>query len=85
MKDAYLLINKPSLLSAAINDIDDLPLEQDDIKGNLYEYLLSKLSTAGINGQFRTPRHIIKMIVELVDPKKMSVSLTLCAAPPVFW
>ena len=40
MKDAYLLINKPSLLSAAINDIDDLPLEQDDIKGNLYEYLL---------------------------------------------
>lgn len=70
LKDAYLLINKPSLLSAAINDIDDLPLEQDDIKGNLYEYLLSKLSTAGINGQFRTPRHIIKMIVELVDPKK---------------
>lgn len=85
MKDAYLLINKPSLLSAAINDIDDLPLEQDDIKGNLYEYLLSKLSTAGINGQFRTPRHIIKMIVELVDPKKMSVSLTQCAVPPVFW
>lgn len=85
LKDAYLLINKPSLLSAAINDIDDLPLEQDDIKGNLYEYLLSKLSTAGINGQFRTPRHIIKMIVELVDPKKMSVSLTQCAAPPVFW
>lgn len=84
LKDAYLLINKPSLLSAAINDIDDLPLEQDDIKGNLYEYLLSKLSTAGINGQFRTPRHIIKMIVELVDPKKMSVSLTQCAVPPVF-
>lgn len=43
LKDAYLLINKPSLLSAAINDIDDLPLEQDDIKGNLYEYLLTKI------------------------------------------
>lgn len=70
LKDAYLLINKPSLLSDAINGIDALPLEEDDIKGNLYEYLLSKLSTAGINGQFRTPRHIIKMIVELVDPKK---------------
>jgi type I restriction enzyme M protein len=40
--------------------VQDLPLERGDTKGDLYEYLLSKLTTAGINGQFRTPRHIIR-------------------------
>ena len=70
LKDAYLLISKPSLLSDAITEIDQLPLDKDDIKGNLYEYLLSKLSTAGINGQFRTPRHIIDMIVQIINPQK---------------
>ncbi len=45
------------------------PLDDADMKGDLYEYLLSKLTTAGINGQFRTPRHIIKLMVEMVDPK----------------
>ncbi len=66
MKDATLMINKPSLLMSAINMIDALPLAQGDTKGDLYEYLLSKLTTAGINGQFRTPRHIIDLIVDLV-------------------
>ena len=42
--------------------------DKSDVQGDLYEYLLSKLSTAGRNGQFRTPRHIIKMMVELMDP-----------------
>jgi type I restriction enzyme M protein len=49
--------------------IDRLPLTEGDTKGDLYEYLLSKLTTAGINGQFRTPRHIIRLMVEMVDPK----------------
>jgi type I restriction enzyme M protein len=68
-KDAQLMIQKPTLLVSAINMIDDLPLSEGDTKGDLYEYLLSKLTTAGINGQFRTPRHIIRLMVELLAPK----------------
>ena len=69
MKDAQFLIQKPSLLVQAVNMIDELPLEQADTKGDLYEYLLSKLTTAGIQGQFRTPRHIIKLMVDMLEPK----------------
>lgn len=69
MKDAQLMIQKPSLLVKAVNAVQDLPLERGDTKGDLYEYLLSKLTTAGINGQFRTPRHIIRLMVELMRPK----------------
>lgn len=69
MKDAQLMIQKESLLVKAVNAVHDLPLEQGDTKGDLYEYLLSKLTTAGINGQFRTPRHIIRMMVELMKPQ----------------
>jgi len=68
MKDAQLLIQRPSLLVSAVNMIDKLPLTEGDTKGDLYEYVLSKLTTAGINGQFRTPRHIIRKMVEIVDP-----------------
>ena len=69
MKDAQLMIQKPSLLVSAVNMIDELPLTEGDTKGDLYEYLLSKLTTAGINGQFRTPRHIIEAMVKIIDPK----------------
>lgn len=70
MKDAQLLVQKPELIERAVNVVDKLPLVGGgDTKGNLYEHLLSKLSTAGIAGQFRTPRHIIRAIVELIDPK----------------
>jgi len=69
MKDARMVIDKPSLLVKAIEMIDALPLDAGDTKGDLYEYLLSKLSTAGINGQFRTPRHVIKLMVWLLDPQ----------------
>lgn len=68
-KDAQLLIQKPTLLVEAVNMIEALPLTEGDTKGDLYEYLLSKLTTAGINGQFRTPRHIIQLMVEMVAPK----------------
>ncbi|RLQ21558.1 SAM-dependent DNA methyltransferase [Seongchinamella sediminis] len=68
MKDAQLMIQKPSLLRKAIDMVNDLPLSQGDTKGDLYEYLLSKLTTAGINGQFRTPRHIIRAMVDMMDP-----------------
>lgn len=73
MADAQLMIQKPSLLVSAINMIDRLPLTEGDTKGNLYEYLLSKLTTAGINGQFRTPRHIISLMAQLLDPKPNEV------------
>ena len=68
MKDAQLMVQKPSLLVKAVAMVDELPLDNGDTKGDLYEYLLSKLTTAGINGQFRTPRHIIRAMVEVLDP-----------------
>ncbi|SDJ58054.1 type I restriction enzyme M protein [Ferrimonas sediminum] len=67
MKGAQLMIQKPNLLQSAVDLISELPLENKDVKGDLYEYLLSKLTTAGINGQFRTPRHIIRTMVEMID------------------
>ena len=69
MREAQFMIQRPSLLVSAVNMIDKLPITEGDAKGDLYEYLLSKLTTAGINGQFRTPRHIIRFMVELLEPK----------------
>jgi type I restriction enzyme M protein len=69
MQDAQLMVQKPNLLVSAVNMIDKLPITEGDAKGDLYEYLLSKLTTAGINGQFRTPRHIIRFMVEMLEPK----------------
>ncbi|MEE0475063.1 MAG: class I SAM-dependent DNA methyltransferase [Collinsella stercoris] len=63
---------KPSLLEKAVTGVDELLRDFDEHigdLGDLYEYMLSKLSTAGTNGQFRTPEHIRKMMVSLVDPK----------------
>lgn len=68
MEDALFLIPTPLMLTKIIDMIDEIDLTDKDSNGDLYEYLLSKLSTAGTNGQFRTPRHIIKMIVELMKP-----------------
>lgn len=69
LKDSQFMIQKPSLLVTAVNKISELPLNDRDTKGDLYEYLLSKLTTAGINGQFRSPRHLIRAMVEMVEPK----------------
>ena len=69
LKDANCLIPNGNLLVKAVNAIEELPLTQGDTKGDLYEYLLSKLSTAGIAGQFRTPRHVIRAMVQMLDPK----------------
>jgi type I restriction enzyme M protein len=69
MKDATFMIPKPSLLQEAVAIIDDIKIgERPDIQGDIYEHLLGELKTAGKNGQFRTPRHIIRMMVELIDP-----------------
>lgn len=69
MADAIFMIQKPGLLVQAVDMINDIPMDDRDTKGDLYEYLLSKIASAGVNGQFRTPRHIIKMMVELMQPK----------------
>lgn len=68
MEDAIFLIPTPIMLQKVVTAMDKLEIEGKDIKGDIYEYLLSKLNQAGVNGQFRTPRHIIKMIVELMKP-----------------
>ncbi|MDP2887103.1 MAG: class I SAM-dependent DNA methyltransferase [Ignavibacteria bacterium] len=71
MQDAVFIIPKPSLLQEAVKIIDEMHISEQniDVQGDLYEYLLMQLTTAGKNGQFRTPRHIIRMMVKLVDPK----------------
>jgi type I restriction enzyme M protein len=71
METAEFKINKPSLLIEACKAIDEMLISQQnqDVQGDLYEYLLSRLNTAGTNGQFRTPRHIIRMMVQMLDPK----------------
>ncbi len=71
MQAAEFKINKPSLLIEACKLIDQMQISQQnqDAQGDLFEYLLNHLSIAGRNGQFRTPRHIIRMMVKIVDPK----------------
>ncbi|MGW4715367.1 type I restriction-modification system subunit M [Nocardia sp. NPDC004260] len=69
MKDARFTIPTASLLTKAVDMLDELPLsEGGDVKGDLYEYMLSKIATAGHNGQFRTPRHIIDLMVAMMAP-----------------
>lgn len=68
MKDARFTIPKPALLAKVVDLIDKVPMEDRDTKGDLYEYMLGKIATAGQNGQFRTPRHIIRLMVEMTAP-----------------
>lgn len=69
MGDAIFKIPTAAMLTKIVDGIDKLELGDADSKGDLYEYLLSKVATAGTNGQFRTPRHIIRMMVDLVKPQ----------------
>ena len=68
MKGATFMIPTPRLLDQVVDMISQISMDDRDTKGDLYEYLLSKIATAGTNGQFRTPRHIIKMMVEMTQP-----------------
>jgi len=69
MKDARFTIPTAALLSKVVDQLDGIPMTDRDTNGDLYEYLLSKLASAGVNGQFRTPRHIIELMVSMTDPK----------------
>ena len=73
MGDAIFKIPTPLMLDKIVTSMDTMyaqmaQVKSSDIRGDVYEYLLSKLSTAGVNGQFRTPRHIIRMMVDLMEP-----------------
>jgi type I restriction enzyme M protein len=68
MKGATFMIPTPRLLSQVVDMLSEINMDDRDTKGDVYEYLLSKIASAGQNGQFRTPRHIIKMMVEMVKP-----------------
>ncbi|MGM5470645.1 type I restriction-modification system subunit M [Flavobacteriaceae bacterium LMO-SS05] len=68
MKDASFGINKAATLDLVIEKLERLDMSNQDIKGDIYEYLLSKLEGGGTSGQFRTPRHIIKLMTEMMQP-----------------
>jgi type I restriction enzyme M protein len=73
MKDARFRIPNAGLLAKVVDKIDKVPMEDRDTKGDLYEYMLGKIAIAGQNGQFRTPRHIIQLMVEMVEPKPTDI------------
>jgi type I restriction enzyme M protein len=68
MKDARFTIPTPALLSRVVDMLDEIPMTDRDTNGDLYEYMLGKIASAGQNGQFRTPRHIIALMVEMMAP-----------------
>ena len=73
MKDARFTIPTPALLAKVVDMLDHVPMEDRDTKGDLYEYMLGKIATAGQNGQFRTPRHIIGLMVAVTAPTPKDV------------
>ncbi len=68
MQGARFTIPKAGLLQKAVDGLDAIPMEDRDTKGDIYEYMLGKIATAGQNGQFRTPRHLIQLMVEMTAP-----------------
>ena len=73
MKDARFTIPTPALLAKVVDMVDSVPMEERDTKGDVYEYMLAKIATAGQNGQFRTPRHIIRLMVEMTAPQPTEI------------
>ncbi|MHC8373986.1 type I restriction-modification system subunit M [Pseudomonas sp. MDT1-85] len=73
MRDARFTIPTPALLAKVVDLLDGIPMDDRDTKGDVYEYMLGKIASAGQNGQFRTPRHIIQLMVELTAPKPNDV------------
>jgi type I restriction enzyme M protein len=68
MRDARFTIPTPALLARVVDMVEAVPMEDADTKGDIYEYMLGKIASAGQNGQFRTPRHIIQLMVEMTAP-----------------
>ena len=68
MKDALFMMPTARVLANVVDQLDNIDMVDSDTKGDLYEYMLGKIATAGQNGQFRTPRHIIKLMVDMTAP-----------------
>ena len=73
MKDALFMMPTARVLANVVDQLDDIDMADRDTKGDLYEYMLGKIATAGQNGQFRTPRHIIKLMVDMTAPTPKDV------------
>jgi len=73
MKDARFTVPTPALLAKVVDLLEQVPMEDRDTKGDIYEYMLGKIAAAGQNGQFRTPRHIIRLMVEMTAPTPTDV------------
>ena len=73
MKDAIFMMPTPGVLASVVDQLEDIDMSDSDTKGDLYEYMLGKIATAGQNGQFRTPRHIIKLMVDMMAPAPKDV------------
>lgn len=73
MKDALFMMPTPRVLANVVDQLDSIDMANSDTKGDLYEYMLGKIASAGQNGQFRTPRHIIQLIVEMTAPTPKDV------------
>ena len=73
MKDARFTIPTPTLLSRVVDLLDHVSMDERDTKGDVYEYMLGKIVSAGQNGQFRTPRHIIRLMVDMSAPQPTDV------------
>ena len=87
MDDAIFKLPTPLLLDKVVTAMDEIyrmmnELQASDVRGDVYEYLLSKLAQSGVNGQFRTPRHIIRMMVELMQPRPDDV---ICDNKSLIW
>ena len=67
-EEALFMMPTPRVLSNVVDQLDAIDMADRDNKGDLYEYMLGKIASAGQNGQFRTPRHIIKLMVEMTAP-----------------
>jgi type I restriction enzyme M protein len=73
MKDALFMMPTARVLANVVDQLDGIDMADSDTKGDLYEYMLGKIATAGQNGQFRTPRHIIKLMVDMTAPTPKGV------------
>lgn len=73
MEEARFTIPTPALLAKVVDMLDAVPMDDRDTKGDVYEYMLGKIASAGQNGQFRTPRHIIKLMVDMMAPRPADV------------
>jgi type I restriction enzyme M protein len=73
MKDALFMMPTPRVLANVVDQLDSIDMSDADTKGDLYEYMLGKIASAGQNGQFRTPRHIIKLMVDMTAPTPKDV------------